>query len=56
MHFMKNVRKEKLGTLILSFLPDHDNGLKKWCIFDMILDFSTKTNNHGYENFKSMCL
>ncbi|XP_073964659.1 uncharacterized protein [Choristoneura fumiferana] len=52
--FYEECKKRKTGdSLILSFLPDHDNGLTKFCIFDMILDFTTKTNNHSYEHFKS---
>ncbi|XP_073948111.1 uncharacterized protein [Choristoneura fumiferana] len=52
--FYEECKRRKIGdSLILSFLPDHDNGLSKYCIFDMILEFTTKTANHSYDNFKN---
>ncbi|XP_063390036.1 uncharacterized protein LOC134675637 [Cydia fagiglandana] len=52
--FYEECKKRKLGdSLILNMLPDHDTGLLKYCVFDMILEFTTKSDNHSYENFKT---
>ncbi|XP_047986759.1 uncharacterized protein LOC125226722 [Leguminivora glycinivorella] len=51
--FLEECKKRKMGnSLILSVLPEYDPGLTKFAIFDMILDFTTKSDNHDFDNFK----
>lgn len=52
--FYEECKKRKMqDALILKFLPDHNKGISKYCIFDLILEFTTKTNDHSYDNFKN---